>query len=224
MMNRIAFDQVEFDDTNPEPRCPCVLLLDTSGSMGGERMVQLNKGIQTFAKELKKDSLASLRVEVAVITFGGEVHIVQDFVSAADFNPPTLSAEGNTPMGNAIATAVHHIEVRKKTYRSKGVTYYRPWIFMITDGAPTDGDLWIKAAERVREGEEGKKLIFFAIGVQGADMEILAKISPIRQPLRLHEMEFEQMFVWLSGSVASVSRSTPGDRVPLTPPTGWAEV
>lgn len=223
-MNKIAFDQVEFDDSNPEPRCPCVLLLDTSGSMGGERMAQLNKGIQTFAKELKKDSLASLRVEVAVITFGGEVRIVQDFVSAADFNPPALSAEGDTPMGNAIATAVHNIEVRKKTYRSKGVTYYRPWIFMITDGAPTDGDLWIKAAERVREGEDGKKLIFFAIGVQGADMEMLAKISPIRQPLRLHDMEFEQMFVWLSGSVTSVSRSTPGDRVPLAPPTGWAEI
>jgi len=63
------FEQTEFAD-NPEPRCPVVLLLDTSQSMQGAPINELNEGLHTFEQVLKGDILASLRVEVAIITFG----------------------------------------------------------------------------------------------------------------------------------------------------------
>jgi uncharacterized protein with von Willebrand factor type A (vWA) domain len=48
-----SFDQVPFDASefvdNPEPRCPCLLLLDTSASMAGRRINELNAGLETFA-------------------------------------------------------------------------------------------------------------------------------------------------------------------------------
>jgi len=50
-------DAVEFAE-NPEPRCPCILLLDISGSMQGERINALNEGLRTFKEELNRDSLA----------------------------------------------------------------------------------------------------------------------------------------------------------------------
>ena len=65
-------EQAEFAD-NPEPRCPVVLVLDTSGSMAGDKIRELNAGLVDFSDALKKDRLASLRVEVAVVTFGGRV-------------------------------------------------------------------------------------------------------------------------------------------------------
>jgi len=68
-LDQVPFGGVEFAD-NPEPRCPCVLLLDTSGSMGGAKIAELNKGLQTFAEELHSDAMASKRVELAIITFG----------------------------------------------------------------------------------------------------------------------------------------------------------
>jgi uncharacterized protein YegL len=69
-------EMVEFAE-NPEPRCACVLLLDTSGSMAGEKIDALNEGIRTFKEELQGDPLASRRVEVAIVTFDSQVQVVQ---------------------------------------------------------------------------------------------------------------------------------------------------
>jgi uncharacterized protein YegL len=75
----------------------------------------------------------------------------------------------------------------------------------------------------VREGETSKAFAFFAVGVQGVNMNILQQIS-VREPLKLQGLKFRELFQWLSNSMKSVSRSTPGMSVPIAPPSGWAEV
>ncbi len=95
-----GFAHVEFAE-NPEPRCACILLLDTSGSMQGAPIAQLNMGLKSFKDELAADSLAAKRVEVAVLTFGDNPHLVTDFTDAENFQPPHLTAAGLTPMGAA---------------------------------------------------------------------------------------------------------------------------
>ena len=72
---------VEFAE-NPEPRCPCVLLLDTSASMTGTPIQALNDGLEIFKDNLITDELAKKRVEVAIISFDNQVKIVQDFITA----------------------------------------------------------------------------------------------------------------------------------------------
>src|SRR5215212_1595308 len=128
-------DAVEFAE-NPEPRCPCVLLLDTSGSMQGKPIEALNEGLWVFKMEVCKDALASRRVEVAVVTFDDTVKVVQPFIGIEDFEPPVLSAQGLTHMGGGIARALDLLQLRKSQYKDHGITYYRPWVFMITDGEP----------------------------------------------------------------------------------------
>ncbi|MEI3652149.1 MAG: hypothetical protein V6D39_19700 [Dolichospermum lemmermannii FEM_B0920] len=91
----------EFAD-NPEPRCPVVLLLDISGSMSGSPIAQLNAGLATFKQEIEQDATASLRVEVAIITFGSTPELLQDFITIDQFHPPNLSTSGTTSMGSAI--------------------------------------------------------------------------------------------------------------------------
>jgi uncharacterized protein YegL len=205
---------------NPEPRCPCLLLLDTSGSMQGAPIAELNSGIAAFKEDLSQDQLAMNRVEIAVVTFG-PVKIENEFHTAPNFYPPTLQASGDTPMGEAIRQGLELIRSRKAEYRNNGISFYRPWVFLITDGAPTDE--WQSAAALVREGETSRSFAFFAVGVQNADMSTLSKIS-IRAPVKLEELRFREMFQWLSNSMKSISKSTPGDEVPLPSPQGWASV
>lgn len=246
MFDQIPFPDPEFVD-NPEPRCPCVLLLDTSGSMKDEKKValglspvqrltndllptriirpidELNAGLIAFRNELLSDELAVKRVEISLVTFG-PVRRLTDFQSPDVFRPPQLTAEGDTPIGAAIEKAIELINERKIAYKQNGISYYRPWIFLISDGEPTD--YWQRAADLVQAGERAKAFAFFAVGVEGAKFDILSRIS-MRQPLRLNGLRFRDMFMWLSASLSSVSRSIPGDELALknpAAPDGWASL
>ena len=90
-------------------------------------------------------------------------------------------------MGEAISLAINMVDERKNSYREHGIAYYRPWIFLITDGEPNDH--WKPVISRVKAGEEQKAFSFFAVGVEGARMEVLEEIS-VRKPLWLagHEV------------------------------------
>lgn len=227
--------QVEFAE-NPEPRCAVVLLLDTSGSMAGRPIDELNKGLQQFDQALKADRLASLRVELAVLTFGGKVRALdvgagagrdipidaeQAFITADAFRPPQLAAAGETPMGEAVRRGLELLRTRKAIYKRRGIDYFRPWLFLITDGHPTDVG-WEGAAGEAREEEGRKGVSMYAVGVEGADLQKLARFTDSRPPLKLKGLAFTELFQWLSQSLSAVSQSRPGEQVPL-PPVGWAE-
>jgi uncharacterized protein YegL len=221
-LDQIPFGGAEFAE-NPEPRCPCLLLLDTSGSMSGSPIQELNSGLATFKDAIAADAMALKRVEVAIVSFG-PVQVQSEFQTVDTFVPPTLTASGDTTMGAAIEKGLTMLDDRKQTYKSNGIAYYRPWIFLITDGGPTDG--WKHSAERVHQGENEKRFSFFGVGVEGANFEILKQIA-VREPLKLKGLRFQDLFIWLSNSLGAVSRSSTGDQVPLSNPAtpeGWASV
>jgi uncharacterized protein YegL len=256
-MDSNIFDQTEFAE-NPEPRCPVVLVLDTSGSMQGKAIGELNEGLRAFSSAIKSDRLAALRVEVAVIACGGKVRALdvrgsenpeqnkevvlfnpaglairpkvnevpldarQAFVTADQFVPPSLDANGDTPLGEAISRALALLRERKEIYKQNGLDYFRPWIFAITDGHPTDKG-WEAVADQVRQEEARKGVVFYGVGVEGADMQTLNRFSPSRPPLKLKGLAFNEMFTWLSKSLSAIAHSRPGEQAPL-PPVGWGSI
>ena len=216
-------DLVEFTD-NPEPRCACVLLLDTSGSMQGPPIQALNEGVKAFKEELEGDPLASLRVETAIVSFNSNVELVQDFATVDSLTTPDLRVSGITGTATAVNFAIDRLEERKQSYRDAGISYYRPWIVLITDGASTDGKQQMQAAsERIRQAEDAKQLAFFSVGVAGADMSELNSLAP-RGAMPLNGLAFKEFFVWLSSSMTRVSSSRVDDEISLPDPSGWAKL
>jgi len=124
MTDQISFGQFSFDPNNnfadnAEPRCPLVLLLDVSGSMSGAPLQALNEGLVTLKDELAADSLAMKRVEISIVTFGpAQIHT--PFTSASSFYPPVLTAQGDTPMGEAIRQGVELVRQRKEDLPTNG--------------------------------------------------------------------------------------------------------
>ena len=197
-----------------EAHLACVLLLDTSGSMTGQPIDSLNYALQTFKDQVAMDELASRRVDIAIVEFNNDARIVQDFTPIAQMEPVTLRATGMTYMGAGIDLAIDMVKSRNQFYNSVGTPVFRPWIFMITDGAPTD-DIG-NAANRIWE-EESKgvygKLKFFALGVGNYDINTLFQLT--NRVIELTDTNFDGIFNWMSESMVAISVSRVGEEVRL---------
>lgn len=204
---------------NPTARIPVCLCLDTSGSMYGTPIDELNEGVRLFYDAIREDETALYSAEVSIVTFGGSVaQCIVDFASLeVQPNVPTLSADGMTPMGEAVNMGLDLLEQRKEEYKARGVDYYQPWLVLMTDGAPNgDSAELSRAINRTVELVNQKKLTVFPIGIgPEADMDVLAQFSPKRPPLKLQGLKFREFFAWLSKSVSKTSQSTPGESVKL---------
>jgi uncharacterized protein YegL len=207
-VGKVAGFSPRVNEDNPDPRIACALLLDTSSSMTGEPINELNRGFELFCDEIKKDELAQKRAEIAVITFGGVARLEIPFTEGRDLRPRQLSASGATPMGAALNLAVDQLETQKQAYRQAGLEYYRPWLFVLTDGEPTDRSEFTTAVARVRQMEAAKGVSVFPIGIgPNANLGRLKDLSAKRTPVMLNGLSFAEFFSWLSASLGAASQS-----------------
>jgi len=201
-----------------EPHLACVLLLDTSGSMYGQPINDLNKALQDFKDKVSMDEMAKKRVDIAIVEFNNAARVVQDFTPISQMSPVTLQTTGSTAMGAGINMAIDMVKSRNRFYHSLGTPCFKPWIFMITDGGPTD-DI-TESMRRIKEEEsKGKhgKLKFFALGVPGYDKATLFKLT--NRVLELKDTKFSGIFDWMSESMVtiSVSRVDEEAKLPILP-------
>ena len=223
-MNQPVIPDVALVD-NSEQRTPLVLLLDCSGSMGGAPIEQLNEGLRVLEQELKGDAIASKRVRILLVQFGGmdSVDASDTWKDAMDFVAPTLTAMGTTPTGQAVDVALAKIEEEKLGFKQAGIAYTRPWLFLMSDGQPTDD--WQSAAEHCRQAEQANKVAVFPIAVGGgAHADTLGQFSSkgAAAVKKLDGLKFQELFLWLSASMKVVSQSRPGGQAQLPAVDSWS--
>ena len=136
MGEQLNFEELFEDSVSAvgEPHLACVLLLDISGSMFGGPIDSLNESINRFKEQVCQDEIAKRRVDVAIVAFASEVTVVSDFVPVGKLQEIRLEAGGNTNMADGINQAVDMVKKRNAFYQKIGIPYFKPWIFMITDG------------------------------------------------------------------------------------------
>lgn len=219
----IEFTNVE-TPSNYQEKCLCVLVLDVSGSMRGERIAALNAGLQTFFADIRSNYALADALEIAIITFDGDVKKLVHPALVDDIVLPTLKSRGGmTNLAGAIESAIDLVEARKQFYRAHGVSYKRPWIIPMTDGMPSNHAGAIKSiTSAIHRGMAENSFHFFAIGVMvnKAAMQTLNRISvPSVPAAKLDGIRFSDFFQWLSNSMDKVSQSREGDTVDLEVPT-----
>ena len=202
------------DTMNPAPRCPVVLLLDTSGSMRGEPINELNAALRQFVHETSIDEAASMSVELEIITFGDEAKVILPFtpISNVRKNSTSLSAAGGTFIGAALQQAESNLRIRREAYRSAGISSYKPWVILMTDGRP--GDNWKAPAEKFREMAEHDDITYLGLEIGcKADHQMMCQILPANaRPLKLQGLKFKEFFRWLTDSMKSISTSAISDQ------------
>jgi uncharacterized protein YegL len=200
-----------------------MLVLDVSASMDGEPIDELNVGVQQFIEAVLQDDFASYAVDLGILTFGGRVQEIVSIQSVQKVEPPRFEASSNTPMGEAVNKAIQILEKRKNEYKKSGVSYYQPWLVLMTDGIPTDS--YKEAAKKLRDLATSRKMVVIVIGIgENCDMSLLSEFcAPDNLPKKLIGLEFREFFKWLSQSVGEViTKSTPGlEYQPTQATDGW---
>jgi len=213
-----------------EPHLACVLLIDTSGSMGpqssrppgSQPIDSLNRALQDFKANVSMDEMAQKRVDIAIVEFNSSARVVQDFTPISQMEPITLTASGLTAMGEGVNMAIDMVKERNRFYNTLGTPVFKPWIFMITDGLPTDDDVFDVAVRRVQEEEQKGshgKLKFFALGVGDYDKDTLFRFfegCKAKRVMELSDTDFSGIFNWMSESMVAISVSRVGEDVKLS--------
>lgn len=133
-------------------RLPVYLLLDTSGSMRGEPIEAVNTGIRVMVSALRQDPHALETVHVSIITFDSDAKVVVPLTALDELQVPVITTpqSGPTHLGLALETLGARIrrEIKRTTAEEKGD--WAPYLFVMTDGKPSDIQLFEEQCPRIR--------------------------------------------------------------------------
>lgn len=154
-------------------------LIDTSGSMEGEKIASLNDAMREVLPDIKdiSDGNADALIKIAVLEFASGTEWITPLPQDLDtFRWKNLEAVGVTEMGKACR------ELEKKLHRSAflqdKVGHYAPVVILMSDGAPTD-DLDFKGGlEALKQNNWFKLSIKIALAIgKDADVNVLTEFT-----------------------------------------------
>lgn len=199
---------------NSANRVPVCLCVDASYSMlRDKRMEHVNNGIRSFIQNSADDAYVCDSIDLCIITFSGRgVQVVQDFANvksiAGQFQD--ITPNGGTPLAKAVRFALDKIERQRDSYEAYGITSYRPWLILMSDGA-ADDDVSAVARE-VRRLQQNRQLKVKCIGMgTGEECRDLAAFSLSGRVDNCGALEIENFFDFLSRSAAGLSQAQPGE-------------
>lgn len=215
-MNEEQITQRSFNEEAPkivnanEPHMACLFLVDTSISMEGQPIEELNASLNQFKRQVCQDKLTRDILDVAIVEFNSIVNVVQPFVPVEYMEPVRLTADGGTNMTAGLRTAIDMIDDRYRFYKRTSGQPYCPWVVMITDGYPNDSIDSI--AEEIAQLDSEDKMRLWSLAVQGANTDLLNKLGHGKRVLALRGYDFSKFFDWVNKSMRAISVSSPGER------------
>ena len=221
MLNQETFGAPVIDNPGGA-HMACVLLVDTSYSMEGEAINNLNQAIRDFRQHLSADAMVQKCLDICIISFDSDARVVVPFTPISRLEPITLTVNGTTAMSKGIHLAIDTLKERNRFYNELGTPVYIPWIFMITDGMPDSNDDIESARQRIEleetKGSQGK-LRFLGLGVPGFDKKTLVELTRHQganpRIMELDNFNFAPILGWIADSMKVISVSRVGEKPAL---------
>jgi uncharacterized protein YegL len=204
-------------------RLPVYLLIDTSGSMKGEPIESVNAGLRTLIASLRQDPSALETVHLSIITFDRVVKVVCQLESIETFQVPHIDTPESGPTHTGAALELlcqrYDADIVQSNPDQKGD--WKPLLFIMTDGSPSDGLKYSEMVQEVRRRNFGV-IIGCAAGPQAKTDSLKALTDHVFHLDTADQALFAQYFKWVSASIAAgnISMGSTGDLVLPPPPPG----
>ncbi|WP_224652329.1 vWA domain-containing protein [Pectobacterium versatile] len=204
-------------------RLPVYLLIDTSGSMRGESIHAVNVGIQAMLSALRQDPYALESVYISIITYDNEAREFIPLTPLEDFQftDIVVPSAGGTFTGAALECLIQSVDrdIKRSDGDQKGD--WRPLVFLMTDGSPSDAYAYDEAVKEIKKRAFGS-IIACAVGPKAKHEHLKQLTSQVVALETLDSTAFAGFFKWVSASVASGSASSGvnvgQDNLPPPPP------
>lgn len=189
-------------------RLPVYLALDTSGSMRGEPIQAVNVGLQAFLASLRQNPFALESVHLCIVTFDGKVNQVLPLTPLDAVNLPEITCpeSGPTFLGEALHTICDMVarDIRVTSAEQKGD--WRPLLFIMTDGKPSDTEAYNQAIGRVQQARFGT-VVACAAGPKSTPDQLKQLTDHVVSLDQMDSTGFSKFFQWVTVAVTASTTS-----------------
>lgn len=200
---------------NSANRVPVCLVVDSSASMGvGNRIQSVNNGIRNFLREGRNNDYAADSIDLCIVAFNGDNGaVIQPFSNICSVSFKNINAAGGSPLGSTVLTALEAIKNRLEDYETHGISSFKPWLIIMSDGeaSPWDNRHFNRALLQLKELDQQRKIKIACINMNENENNDLNKLSLGKGVGKIDSFHMEQFFSMLSKSAANLSVSTVGE-------------
>ena len=167
------------NETVEIPRRTMILffLVDTSGSMYGDKIGAVNEAILESVPDIKdlSEANADAQIKIAALSFSSGAEWLYDQpIDSESFHWNYLKAEGTTDLGFALTMLKDKLS--KDQFMQEATGSFAPVIILLSDGAPTDD--YKTALDEIKKNNWFKAGIKIAIAIgKDADKQILQEFT-----------------------------------------------
>jgi uncharacterized protein YegL len=161
----------------PEQILPFYVVCDQSYSMA-DHLDALNDGLAQLHRAVGTDPVVADKTRFCLIGFSGTAEVLQPLCRLSDVvDIVGLTTQAGTSFGAAFTVLRATIERDVELLKADAHRVYRPAVFFLSDGQPTDPETWPDAYERLRDPDWPARPNIIAFGIGDANAATISRIG-----------------------------------------------
>lgn len=157
---------------------PFYLVCDESGSMAGGPINAMNMALPDLHRAIGTNPVVCDKTRFSIITFSDHPEVLQPLANLSQVMLlPELEPKGGTNYGAVFSLLKSEIESDVARLKGEGHRVFRPSVFFLSDGYPTDSTDWQVPLNELTDPEWTAHPNIIAFGIEDADPDIIGRVG-----------------------------------------------